>query len=121
MVFSAIKCVQAFHRALDATFDTRYKCSFNIYFSSYTCYASVQISCFLHDCLIYKNFMDLRSGLYFEFCTLPKIQLSERPSLNSGFKGSRTCENDGQPAAYTTLHIINHIRIIWEGRQEGEH
>lgn len=75
----------------------------------------------LHDCLIYKNFTDIRSGLCFDFCTLPKIQLSERPSLNSGFKGSRTCKNDGQPAAYTTLHIINHIRIIWEGRQQGEH
>lgn len=39
--------------------------------------------------------------------------------LNSDFEERQTCRNDGQPAAYTTLHIINHIRIVWEGWEKG--
>lgn len=37
---------------------------------------------------------------------------------SSGFEECQTCTNDGQQAAYTTLHIINHVHIVWE-RGEG--
>ena len=61
------------------------------------------------------NLIQLRSDLCPEFDALPETRVrrsSHLCSRTSGLKECQTYRNDGQRAAYTTLHIINHIHIV---------